>query len=33
MQLKNLLQVGEDVLDVSSRKDCVLGELLVENVI
>lgn len=33
VQLKNLLQVGEDVLNVSRRQDCLLGELLVENVI
>lgn len=33
MQLKNLLQICENVLDVSRRQDGLFGELLVENVV
>lgn len=33
MQLKDLLQVSKDVLDVSGRKDGLFGKLLIENVI
>lgn len=33
MQLQNLLQVGEDVLDVSRREDALFGKLLVEDVV
>ena len=33
MQLQNLFQVGENVFDVSRRKDCIFGKLLIEDII
>lgn len=33
MQLQYLLQVGEDVLDVSRRQEGLFGQFLVENVV